>query len=211
MEVTLLREWTDQALVAAVEQGDEAAAAELVERYNRPGLLAVRRQLGGDLEAARDVVQTVWQELCPKLLAGEIQEFGRLFWWLLKRRTIDEQRRRGRGGPASLDSPAGEAPAPLAERVADGGAPGPEGELLRTEEHSWARRALDGLAARDRAVILARAVQGLSNRETAHLLVQQGLVEPGGDLEKRVENYYYRALTRYRDAVLTLERGGSRP
>lgn len=209
--MTLLREWSDQALVAAIHQGDEAAAGELVERYNRPALLAARRQLGGDLEAARDVVQTVWQELCPKLLAGEVQEFGRLFWWLLKRRTIDEQRRRGRGGPASLDTPAGELDTPLAERLADDGAPGPEGELLRTEEHAWARRALGRLAPRDRAVILARAVQGLSNRETALALVEQGLVEPGGDLEKRVENYYYRALARYRDAVLSLERGGSRP
>lgn len=193
------RDQPDEQLVAAIRTGEEAAWTELVDRYHRRALLLAKRRLDGDTDLAEEVVQTAWEQVIVRLQEGRpIDHFARFFTTLLVRRCIDERRRRRRQ-PAgiSLQSPVGEAGADVTlEDLIPAPEAGALAELLRAEEQSAVRAALERLSERDRAVLLARTEHELSNRDTAAFLLERGLVEPGGNLEKKVENYYYRALQR---------------
>lgn len=72
--------------------------------------------------------------------------------------------------------------------------PDPSDEAVRSEETEHLYAALQRLPDHYAAVIRARALEGRSNRETALLLLEQGLVQDDGNTEKRVENYWYRGL-----------------
>lgn len=193
------RDQPDELVLAAIRAGEEAAWMELVERHHRRAFLLTRRRLDGDTELAEEVVQTAWVQVITRLQEGRpIDHFARFFTTLLVRRCIDEQRRKRRQPPGySLQAPLG---SDDADATREDLLPAPDAgalaELLRAEEQSAVRVALERLSERDRAVLLARTEHELSNRDTAAFLLAQGLVEPGGNLEKKVENYYYRALER---------------
>lgn len=191
-----LATWTDQALLESALGGSESAWTTLVDRYHPMGLRYVRRQID-DPHLAQDIMQNLWIALVGAVRRQMPDQFAALFWTLLKRRLIDELRRKGRTKEAAtLDAPyPGDESesSSLRERQA-GSEPDPQEATIRTEEQQLVQRALDQLPDHYRVVIVARQFEGRSNKETARLLVDQGLVTDDGNVEKRVENYYYRGL-----------------
>lgn len=190
-----LASWTDQALLQSALGGQQEAWGELVNRYNRVGLGYVRKHIN-DAYLAQDIMQNVWANLVTTVRRTQPDQFAALFWTLLKRRLIDELRKKGRTKEAAtLDAPvSGDEPdgASLLDRTSDG-VPTPDEEAVRSESRSLLYQALDRLPDHYRMTIVSR-MHGRSNRETAQLLVHEKLVPDDGNVEKKVENYYYRGL-----------------
>jgi RNA polymerase sigma-70 factor, ECF subfamily len=187
---------TDQALLESALGGQQDAWAELVQRYHSVGLRYVRRHID-DPHLAQDIVQNLWIALVGAARRQVPDQFAALFWTLLKRRLIDELRKKGRTREAAtLDAPlSGADPegGSLLDRQA-GADPNPEEATLQSEEQSLLQQALGALPDHYRLVLVARQLDGRSNKETAQLLVAEGLVSDDGNVEKKVENYYYRGL-----------------
>jgi RNA polymerase sigma-70 factor (ECF subfamily) len=160
------------------------------------GLRYVRRQID-DPHLAQDIMQNLWIALVGAVRRQMPDQFAAMFWTLLKRRLIDELRRKGRTKEAAtLDAPyPGDESesSSLRERQASS-EPDPQEATIRTEEQQLVQRALDQLPDHYKLVIVARQFDGRSNKEAARLLVDQGLLTDDGNIEKRVENYYYRGL-----------------
>lgn len=191
-----LATWTDQALLESALSGSEAAWVTLVERYHTKGLRYVRRHID-DPHLAQDIMQNLWIALVGAVRRQAPDQFAALFWTLLKRRIIDELRRKGRTKEAAiLDAPLqgdDSEGSSLLERQSSSD-PDPQDAMVRTEEQSLVSQALERLPDHYRLVIVSRQLEGRSNKETARLLVAEGLVTDDGNVEKRVENYYYRGL-----------------
>ncbi len=187
---------TDEALLQSAMAGHQEAWAELVDRYHGRGMRYIRSQID-DPYLAQDIMQNVWVTVVGAVKRQMPESFAALFRTLLKRRLIDELRKKGRAREAAtLD-------APLSGEDGDAGSlldrqqspePDPSEEAVRSENAALLQRALDRLPDHYRLVIEARQLQGRSNREAARLLVTEGLVSDDGNVEKRVENYYYRGL-----------------
>jgi len=187
---------TDEALLRSALSGGQEAWTELVERYNQRGVRIIRRQIN-DPYLAEDIMQNLWTSLIQTVRRQPPDSFAALFHTLLKRRLIDELRKRGRTREAaildsSLDGAEGEGRSLLESRASE--EPNPLEEAVRSEEHSLLQRAMANLPDHYRLTIEARQLQGLSNKETARLLVAEGLVSEESGAEKRAENYYYRGL-----------------
>ena len=189
--------------MARCRRGDGAAWELLLDRYHDAGSRHLERMFNGNWDLAADLMQEVWEDLVTELRRGEPRRFKALFWTVLKRRAIDELRRRGRRPPpASLDAPRGddgEGDA-LLERI-ESDAATPEAEVLRLAEAQRLHQTLEQLPEHYRVTLVARDVEGRSNRETAQLLLERGLLEPEGDPEKKAENYYYRGLKAMRQLL----------
>lgn len=195
--MSLMSTYTDEALLQAALSGGEAAWTELVDRYNGRGVRFIRRQLN-DPYLAEDIMQNLWVALVGAVRQQQPTSFAGLFWTLLKRRIIDELRRKGRSREAAiLDAPVTEDGQTRQETQADAG-PTPEEEALVSERATLIKTAMERLPDHYRLVIQARQFDGLSNKETARLLVQEQLVPDAAGAEKRVENYYYRGLKELR-------------
>lgn len=151
VSASLLRTQTDERLVALVAAGHERAFDAIVERYSRPLLRHARRMLRED-GRAEDVVQAAFVSAWTAL--GEGTAVRDLRPWLY--RIVHN------GALNAMKKPGG-ADAPLAEAQAAG--PGPEVEVLQRED---VRRALDtisGLPERQRAALLAVALEGRSHAD----------------------------------------------
>lgn len=195
--MSLMSTYTDEALLQAALSGGEAAWTELVDRYNGRGVRFIRRQLN-DPYLAEDIMQNLWVALVGAVRQQQPTSFAGLFWTLLKRRIIDELRRKGRSREAAiLDAPVTEDGQTRQEIQADAG-PTPEEETIVQERATLIQTAMGRLPDHYRLVIQARQFDGLSNKETARLLVQEQLVPDEAGAEKRVENYYYRGLKELR-------------
>lgn len=187
---------TDESLLASGLQGRQEAWSELIGRYNARGINYLRRHVD-DPFLAQDIMQNLWLVLFSAIQRDLPDRFEAFFWTLLKRRLIDELRKKGRTKEATtLDAPTagadGEGDSLLARQAGD--APDPADETVRSEAEGLLHQALDRLPDHYRTVIVARQFEGKSNKETAALLVAEGLVADDGNVEKRVENYYYRGL-----------------
>lgn len=197
---------TDETLLRSALSGSQEAWGELVGRYNPRGLRYLRGQVS-DASLGQDIMQNLWISLVQAVRREFPDHFGALFWTLLKRRLIDELRRRGRAREAAvLDAPVESDRSDgfsLGDRVS-GEAAEPEEAAVQTEERELLRQALEALPDHYRVVIQARQLEGRSNRETAALLMAEGLVTDDGNVEKRVENYYYRGLKELRRQLISL-------
>lgn len=206
---------TDEALLRSAMAGAQEAWAELVERYHGKGMRIIRRQIG-DPYLAEDIMQNLWSTLVTTVRRQQPDSFAALFHTLLKRRLIDELRKRGRTREAAILDGAtpdnqGEGRSLLEQQAADTG--DPLEATVRSDEERILQQALENLPDHYRRTIEARHMQGLSNKETARLLVAEGLVPNEDGVEKRVENYYYRGLKELRRQLETLgyeHRGGTR-
>lgn len=206
---------TDEALLRSAMTGAQEAWAELVGRYHGKGLRIIRRQIG-DPYLAEDIMQNLWSTLVTAVTRQPPESFAALFHTLLKRRLIDELRKRGRTREAAIldgstPDEEGEGRSLLAQQAAD--TPDPLEATVRSDEERILQQALENLPDHYRRTIEARHLQGLSNKETARLLVAEGLVPVEDGAEKRVENYYYRGLKELRRQLETLGyeyQGGTR-
>ncbi len=197
---------TDEALLQSALSGHQEAWSELIDRYHGRGMQYIRRQID-DPYLAQDIMQNLWISLVQAVKRQAPDQFAALYWTLLKRRIIDELRKKGRAKEAAtLDAPldSGETSGDslLDRQTAD--TPTPEQQALITEERGLLQQALEALPDHYRLVIVARQLEGRSNKETAALLVSEGLVSDDGNVEKRVENYYYRGLKELRKQLLAL-------
>jgi len=85
----------ERALVAAAQDGDEAAMAQLWRAINPPLLRYLR---GGIGDGADDVAAAAWLDAARALLTfeGDDTDFRRWLFTIARRRLVDELRRRGR-------------------------------------------------------------------------------------------------------------------
>lgn len=197
---------SDDELLRSALDGNQHAWTELVQRYNRIGLRRLRAQFQ-DLAVAEDIMQLTWEALLTTLTKGLPDNFAALFSTILKRRAIDQLRRKGRSREAAtLDATwEGEdsAGTSLLERQVAPDAD-PADALVHQEHLSLLERAMATLPDHYRVVIDMRQLRGRSNRETAARLVQEGLITDDGNIEKRAENYYYRGLDQLKKQLLAL-------
>jgi RNA polymerase sigma-70 factor, ECF subfamily len=178
---------TEQALVAALQRGDEAAFMELVRRHHA---LMVRVAQGyvRSRAVAEEVAQETWLGVLNGI--GTFESRATLKTWIFRilvNRAKTRAEREGRTVPFSAfarDDEAGE-PAVDPSRFLDASHPRwpghwaappqrwdelPEECLLGRETLALAREAIDALPARQREVILLRDVDGWSPEEVCDAL-----------------------------------------
>lgn len=152
---------TDAELLRAFAAGDRAVAAQLVARL-APRALAVARRLLADPAEAEDVTQEAMMRLwkmAPDWQARTAQEGGaQVSTWLHRvavNLAMDRLRRRGRG--VALDAIAEpESPAPQVVEA-----------MIQGDRMAALETALATLPDRQRAAVVLRHIEGLSNPEIA--------------------------------------------
>ena len=204
----------EQALVAALKGGDEAAFAELVDRH-APAMLRVARGYVPSREIAEEVVQETWIALLKGI--GSFEGRSSLRTWLFtvlvniaKRRGMRERR----DADVAVMAFTGGTVDPARFRDADDPYPGhwrpdevpspfpdtPEGSVLGDELITLARRELDRLPERQRVVVTMRDMLGLDSAEVCELLEisvanQRVLLHRGRAAVRQVLEDYLRETT----------------
>jgi RNA polymerase sigma-70 factor (ECF subfamily) len=171
-------------LIAGLRDGDDAAFAQLVDRHTR-SLLRVARGYVPSREIAEEVVQETWLALLKGI--GNFEGRSSLRTWLFavminiaksrgvreKRdadaafaaftgRTVDPDRFRTADDPYPGHWKQGEEPSPFPDT--------PEGSVLGNELVDIARRELDTLPDRQRAVVTLRDMLGFDSSEVCEVL-----------------------------------------
>jgi len=202
------------ALVQALRDGDQAAFVVLIDRYGS-AMLRLARTYVATAEAAEDVVQETWLGVVRGI--DRFEGRSSLKTWIfriLANRARTTGSRDARSLPFSgltPDDPSDPTVEP--ERFTPDGrwaghwavppTPLPEDRVLGLELRANLEAVIDGLPARQRAVIVLRDVEGLSATEASEVL---GL----SDANQRV--LLHRARCRVRAQLETLVTdGGSRP
>lgn len=157
---------SDDALLAAYAAGDAAAARHLVARLG-PRVLALARRLLNDPAEAEDVTQEallrLWQ-IAPRWQPGGASPATWLYRVAANLATDRLRRRRGRGLD-EIDEP-------------EDGAPGPAEGLMAADRLAALDAALAQLPDRQRAAVVLRHLEGMTNPEiAAHLDVGVEAVE----------------------------------
>jgi RNA polymerase sigma factor (sigma-70 family) len=180
----------DAALVAAYASGDPSAARRLAERHLGRVLGFAARMLGDRAEAedvAQEAMLRLWQ-IAPRWRAGE----ARVATWLYRvtaNLCTDRLRRRR---PLPLEA-AGEPPDP---------APSAATALIAADRHAALEAALLRLPDRQRAAVVLRHIEGLSNPEIGAVmevsveavesLIARGRRALAADLAPRRDSLGYR-------------------
>lgn len=168
-------------LLGRAKGGEEGAWDELFRRYHDPLLLAVRLRMGEELRAhleSEDIFQSVALESLRALERFEYRGPGSLNRFL---RTLVANKIRDRVDTFRAGKRAGTVP--LGDREIENPGPG----YFDPEVYERLERALKGLSAEQREVVLLRRVEGLSSREVAARL---------GKSDAAVRKAYSRALAR---------------
>ena len=152
----------DGALVEGCRNGDRAAFAALVTRYQRPIYNAAYRVLG-NAEDASEVAQIVFLRIVERL--DDYDSRYRFFSWIYRiavNESIDLLRRNRREEP--LDDEI---------ELSDGGGDGPEQRYRDRELSDRIQRALLRMKVEDRVVLTLRHFSDLSYREIAEVLNEE--------------------------------------
>lgn len=200
---------SDADLVARLRAGDEAAFAELVDRYHAP-LRRLALSFVKTPAAADDVVQETWEGVIKGI--DRFEERSSLKTWIF-RILVNRARTRGvrdaRMLPFSSLGPEDVGPAVSPAAFDAAGmwrsrpselATEPEGRLLAGELRGRLAEAIDALPPRQRAVITLRDVVGLPSDEVASLLEIS-------DGNQRL--LLHRARTRVRDSLASYVEAGT--
>jgi RNA polymerase sigma-70 factor (ECF subfamily) len=178
---------TEQALVAALQRGDEAAFMELVRRHHAL-MVRVARGYVRSQAVAEEVAQETWLGVLNGI--GTFESRATLKTWIFRilvNRAKTRAEREGRTVPFSALDRAGEEDQPAVDpsRFLDASHPRwpghwasppqrwdelPEECLLGRETLALAREAIDALPARQREVILLRDVNGWSPEDVCDAL-----------------------------------------
>ncbi len=163
----------DQALVAAVKQGDQAAFRQLFDNYHRRAY-AVAFGVVKNPEDARDVVQEAFIKVHRHV--HSFQGTSSFYTWLYRivmNLSIDHVRRTKRAKNLDYDDRVGRAAdevmgdGALLPTIMDGN---PGVSVMRRELAEAIQRALSELPEYHRVVITLREVEGLSYEEMAEVL-----------------------------------------
>lgn len=175
----------DQVLVESCRNGDRAAFATLVTRYQQPIYNAAYRVLG-NAEDAADIAQAVFLKVAQRL--GDYDPRFKFFSWLYRiamNEALNQLRRNGReerveealdsAGPASAD---------------------PEWQLNEAQVSRRVQEALMRMKANDRVVLTLRHFSECSYREMSQILALD---------EKTVKSRLYEARHRLRGLLKDLQ------
>ena len=178
---------SDAGLVRALQDGDEEAFAELVDRYG-PSMLRLATTYVSSRAVAEEVVQESWIAVLTGI--DRFEQRSSLKTWIFRivaNKAKTRAEREGRTVPfSSIGDP--DEPAVDPDRFADTGVPGrgpwatppraldriPEERLLAREAQERIVAAIVALPPAQRAVITLRDVDGLTAEETCDVL---GLTE----------------------------------
>lgn len=149
----------EQALVEGSRNGDRAAFASLVARYQQPIYNAAYRVLGNADDAA-DTAQAVFLKVAERL--DEYDPRFRFFSWIYRiavNESLNLLRRNGREEPLDeeADLPGGESA-------------NPEWQLGEAQLSRRVQQALMGMKAQDRVVLTLRHFSECSYREIGHIM-----------------------------------------
>lgn len=138
----------ERLLVVRCQTGDEAAYAELIERYGPRLRYFVRKRLGRD-DAVDDVLQEVWIDVFRQLpRLNDVGAFAAWIYRIARGKAVLDVRRNGDGRHALQE--AGEIAAPEAE---------PE---FSADDAARIHIALDQLPAEQREVLVLRFMEAMS-------------------------------------------------
>jgi RNA polymerase sigma-70 factor (ECF subfamily) len=207
----------DAGLLAALRAGDEAAFAELVDRWS-PAMLRVARSYVGTAQSAEDAVQDAWLGVVRGLPRFEGRSSLRTWvFTILMNQARTRGAREARTMPLSdlgRDDDTGPTVDPGRFQGPDDPHPGgwkptgrpvswpvawegqPEGRVLAGEALRMLESALTMLPPRQRTVVTLRDVQGLTPEEACEVLGiteqnQRVLLHRGrAALRKALEDYY---------------------
>src|SRR5690349_8775271 len=153
---TLLRAQTDERLVALAAAGHDRAFEAIVERYRRPLLRYLRRLLSDAL--AEDVVQATFINAWTSLRTGtQVRELRPWLYRIAHNAAINTLKKVGEVMEEVPESIGGFATEPAAE-------------LERRDEMQRALTSIAALPSRQRAALLAVAVDGRAHSEVAQEL-----------------------------------------
>ncbi len=172
-------------LFRKVQKGDRAAFDWLVSKFRARLMTLARLRLGSDLRgkvAVEDVLQEALLRAFQSIEKAKFNTERSFFAWLatITERTIVDLARRHAARPAS----------PLDQEV-PGGDVSPSRGLRREERFERLQRALDGLSAEHREVIILARLQGLPFKEIAQRMNRS---------HTAVANLLSRALTKLRSS-----------
>ncbi len=188
----------EQDLIRRLQAGDQAAYAEMVERYaGRIYNLALR--LMGDEAAAEDVLQETF--LSAFRAIDRFEGRSQLGTWLYRiaNNTALMQLRKKEPATFSLDSPLETEEGDEIPRQFFDFCCLPERDLLSDEARAEMRAAIDALPESLRVVFVLRDIEGLSTRETADALglsvpaVKTRLMRARLALRERLSAYFARS------------------
>ena len=161
---------TDSVLAQRYLAGDQQAFEVLVNRYSGPLFTFIRRFLGGEYDAACDILQQVMLQLyisLPKLRTGE--PLKAWLYRVARNRCLDELRRKRAIHFSELEKGTDEEEQSLLETMQDL-SPLPEEVVERRDVQEILLKAIRALPPKFRAVVLLRYASQLSYAEIGRVL-----------------------------------------
>ena len=160
---------SDDELIGAFKAGDGLAMEALFGRYRKP-VYAWLLRTAPDHAEAEDLYQEVWLKVIRSVGSYEEGSFRAWFWRVVRNTAVDRARKHL--ATPVLDEPlSDEADAGTrVEQVADETAVSALARMEAAERQSFLRRAVDGLSARLKEVVLLRVHGELEFREIARTL-----------------------------------------
>ena len=175
----------DQALVADCRNGDRAAFASLVARYQQPVYNAAYRVLGNADDAA-DTAQSVFLKVAERI--HEYDPRFKFFSWLYRiavNESLNLLRRNGREEPLEEDA-----------EIPGGDGANPEWQVSEAQVSRRVQKALMRMRAEDRVMIALRHFSECSYREIGAILELD---------EKTVKSRLYDVRSRLRGLLQDLQ------
>jgi RNA polymerase sigma factor (sigma-70 family) len=167
---TLRPAMPDSVLAQHYLAGDQQAFEVLVQRYSGPLFTFIRRFLGGEYDAASDILQQVMLQLyisLPKLHTGE--PLKAWLYQVARNRCLDELRRKRAIHFSELEKGTDEEEQSLLDTMQDLN-PLPEEVVERREVQEILLKAIRALPPKFRAVVLLRYAAQLSYAEIGRVL-----------------------------------------
>lgn len=160
---------SDDDLIGAFKAGDGLAMEALFGRYRKP-VYAWLLRTAPDHAEAEDLYQEIWLKVIRGVDSYEAGNFRAWFWRVVRNTAVDRARKHL--ATPILDEPLrDEADAETrVEQVADETAVSALARMEAAERQSFLRRAVDGLSARLKEVVLLRIHGELEFREIAQML-----------------------------------------
>ncbi len=188
-----LTDSSDEQLIAAFNEGDAEAFAEILRRYRRPIFNFILRSVR-NIEKAEDLQQEVFLRVVQRSDQFEGKsKFSTWLYTIARNLCIDMSRKMVHRRHASLDAPvrADEGSAPLVDRIASTEL---ETDRRATSNHlqSEIAHAVEALPDLQREVFVLRHVQGMSFKEIARVVDAS---------ENTVKSRMRYALTRLQQAL----------
>jgi RNA polymerase sigma-70 factor (ECF subfamily) len=159
----IIKEWSDEQLIAQVARGDTAAYEMLYDRYASAGL-GLALKITGDQALAEEVLQETFWRVWRKADLFQTQRgaFTSWFFGIARNLSIDMLRRQRTQVQAADESEQ------LIEQTADPTLDVPETAWLRVK-HQQMRAAIESLPSEQRYVIELAYFRGMTRQEIANV------------------------------------------